>query len=490
MENTNDKGRLSSKIIDITVYADRAMIVREANTSLSKGEHKLLFDDLPESIEQNSIQVTGKGSAILSDIKFKREHFEETPHENIKAINDKIIEIQDSLRIIGDKSRQSDNERILIQNIANKLTATPEKTDRSELDPDRWIKLVAYYRDRQDSLDKEIQENEKSIRILNKQLSKLQKEKNDMGSHQSKIKNQVEVSVEMKKDDDLSLSLSYIVYGPSWHPVYDLRVSTENKKMNLCYNAMIVQNTTEDWDDVKISLSTAQPQISGQQPELSPWHINFYRPVYASDSKKLSRRRGKADEAPQALSKQMFQSEMAGSALDEELPDEAPAPAMEMPEAAVETRATSVVFVVSGRNTVKSDNLKHKVTVMLHEFPAHFRYSTVPKLNPYAYLKAKVKNTTEFPFLPGETNVFLDNNFVANSHLDIVSPSEEFWTFLGVDEGMKVEHKFIKKYHKTEGMLSKKNVIIYEYLIKITNNKKTSEELVVWDRSPYQGIRI
>ena len=160
---------------------------------------------------------------------------------------------------------------------------------------------------------------------------------------------------------------------------------------------------------------------------------------------------------------------------------------MQIQEAAVETKATSVVFVVNGNNTINSDNLPHKVTIAIHDFPAYFRYSTVPKLAPYAYLKAKVKNESTFPFLPGETNVFLDNNFVANAYMDPVAPLEEFWTFLGVDEGMKVVYKFIGKYEKNEGIISKKTKIIYEYLTVITNHKKTDEEIVVWDQLPISG---
>jgi len=53
-----------------------------------------------------------------------------------------------------------------------------------------------------------------------------------------------------------------------------------------------------------------------------------------------------------------------------------------------------------------------------------------PSFPPNAYLKAKVVNETDFPFLPGATKVFLDGDFVANSGMDLVAPAEEFWTFL------------------------------------------------------------
>jgi len=89
-------------------------------------------------------------------------------------------------------------------------------------------------------------------------------------------------------------------------------------------------------------------------------------------------------------------------------------------------------------------------------------YTIVPKLSQYAFLTAKIKNTSEYPFLPGETNIFLDGSFVATSNLKLVVPSEEFETSLGIDEGIKVDYKLIKKYEKNKGLISKKNNIVFE----------------------------
>jgi len=157
---------------------------------------------------------------------------------------------------------------------------------------------------------------------------------------------------------------------------------------------------------------------------------------------------------------------------------------MEKPIAAVQTNATSVAFEIRGKSTIASDSLPHKVTVLIQDFPAEFRYSTAPKLSPHAYLKTKVKNASDFPLLAGVTNVFLDNSFVANASMNQVAPGEDFWTFLGVDGAIKVERKFVRKYEEREGVFDKKTRVVYEYLTEITNNKKSEEELVVWDQVP------
>ena len=467
---------VESKITSVTVYSDRAQITRSATTYLTKGEHKILFDELPQSIEQNSIQANGKGNAILRDVTFKTEQFAQITDETKKALNDELLALQDKKNSFNDKKTQAQDEKRVVKDILTKLTSTTEKTEKVELDPEKWIKMVEFYRSKQETLDKEIRDTDKLVRDVNANIDRVKREIREMGQQAYKYKNMVEVLVDVQKEGNLKLDLSYIVYGPSWRPVYDLRVDSQEKTMHLTYKSNIFQTTGEDWINVDLKLSTAKPNISAQPPELYPHYISIYlgRPVRMENKKSSAHIRG-------GRSNEMAYTVDGMSAAGITIEPEAE---ISYSASTVESGATSVVFDIDGSNTIKSDNEPHLVTITIQEFAAGFRYSTIPKHSQYAYLKAKVKNDSDYPFLPGDTNVFLDNNFVANSYLKAVAPTEEFWTFLGVDESIKVEYKFVKKFDETGGIFVEKNKKIFEYLIKITNNKKTQEEIVVWDQLP------
>jgi uncharacterized protein (TIGR02231 family) len=471
---------LNSRINAVTVYSDRAQVTRIASETLPAGEHRLMFDNLPMGLETGSIQINGTGNAVLSDIKTNIERYAETPDKDMKALVDEKTMLEDRIAELGVKVSQAQNEKGFLENITKKLTGVTEKTPAGELDPEKWVKMVDFYRNRNMALDKDIYDTEIAKRDVKSRLDKVNRQIADIGSSEQNTRYQVEALVRMKEAGELSLRLSYIVHGPSWRPIYDLRVSTREKKMNLTYNAVVRQNTTEPWDDVALELSTAQPVIGGQQPELSPWFVNVYEPQLNYDSK----RAGRAAPMPAAAANQMIfkVKESVPS------PEKAEAPVeeseMEKPTAAVQTNATSVVFEIKGKSTIASDNLPHKVTVLIQDFPAEFRYSAAPKLSPHAYLKTKAKNASDFPLLPGATNVFLDNNFVSNASLNQVAPGEDFWTFLGVDGAIKVERKFLRRHQEQEGVFEKKTKVVYEYLTEITNNKKSEEELVVWDQVP------
>ena len=468
---------LESTISSVTVFSDRAEVTRTATLELVPGEHIVRFDRLPDKIEQKSIQVGGEGDAVLSSVKFKVEHYEETPDEDKKNLLDEKQDLEDQQKLLQNKVNRLRNEQDFIDKITVKLT-TPIEEDIPSLDPQQWENMFGFYSEKSEALDQAIFATEKEKQALYKKIEKLQNQLNDLQYDDTRTKNQVEVIIQMNSKGSLQLNLSYIVYDAQWQPFYDLRVSTQEKKMNLTYNALVKQNTNEDWSEVAVKLSTAQPQISGRQPELEPWRIDIggkiskellrnvnFEASYAPMDKKVKEKLKDVDSLP----------DFGGGGDD-----------FQKATSQVETSATAVFFNIAGKHTIKSDNTDQQVTIMMEDFGASFEYSAVPKLSPYAYLRAKVTNSTEYPFLEGTTNVFLDNNFVANASLDTVAPTESFWTFLGIDEGMKVERKFLKKYEKKEGKLFSKKTknIVYEYELVIQNYKKTTEKITLKDQIP------
>ena len=135
-------------------------------------------------------------------------------------------------------------------------------------------------------------------------------------------------------------------------------------------------------------------------------------------------------------------------------------------------------------STVPSDNSPQKIPVTTAALAANPEYLTTPKLQPAAFLTAKVVNISEFPLLAGAMNVFLDGTFVATSKLRTVMPGEKFDLALGADEGISVKHKRGQKFTEDTGLTNSGKRITYEYLLTIQNNKQTAERVVVVDQLP------
>ncbi len=340
--------------------------------------------------------------------------------------------------------------------------------------------MVDFYRTKNEKIRRELRELNIKKDDLQEKINSLHRELKQYGANRNKTRNQVQISLENEEDTEMILELTYITYGASWYPFYDLRASTSSKKMNISYNAMITQATGEDWNEVGLKISTAQVQISGKQPELSAWYLDIYSPPVERPIAMRSMMKSSSPKKKMKINKEVIMDKL-DMAMDDAF---APPPDMKIKQAKVETGATSVLFDIQGTNTIKNDNTPHKVSIAIKELPAEFTYGTVPKKSQFAYLKTKSTNDTDFPFLPGETNIFLDGSFVANSRLQLVAPNEKFTTSLGVDESIKVEYKLINKFEKDKGVFSKKANIVFEYETIITNNKKTKERVVIYDQLP------
>ena len=140
-------------------------------------------------------------------------------------------------------------------------------------------------------------------------------------------------------------------------------------------------------------------------------------------------------------------------------------------------------FDIPRAATIPSDDNVHKVSIGIINLKPEFEYETVPKKNAYAYIKAKVTNTSEYSLLSGPANVFFENNFVDKvqlflfiffkffpsklnllffkTELKSYSPQEEFTCSLGVDPSIKVEYKPVRKLKEQSGIISKTTSTTY-----------------------------
>lgn len=465
---------IESNISSVTVYNDRALVTRTASAHFTQGVHTVTFDVLPTRTDLSSIQIDGTGNAVICDVTTKSAMADDEENTEQQALQAQMDDLKNQLNILRDAITLATNEKKVISDILTSATTANDQANAKQLNPEEWIKLVDFYHTKHSALDTLIREKRSQeqrvshdIRIMEKQIKK-------MGYHRNKKQRYYpEVTIEASQGGTVTLDLTYMVRGPQWHPMYDLRVDSQEKTMTIEYKATVTQSTGEDWNNVTLSLSTARPNIGAEPPELSPQYVVKDQPV--KEMKYKSVRGGRSNEVAYAI---------AGMQATSPSPAKDVEPELVKREAQVSTGATAVEFNIIGSQTILSDSEPLRVTITRQVFAAGFRYSTVPKTSTYAYLKAKVKNDSEYPFLAGTSNVFLDNHFVTKSSINAVSPGQEFWTFLGVDEGISVEYKYANDFSKFSGLLNKSITRTITRKIIIKNNKKTREQIVVWDQYP------
>ncbi|MBN2164131.1 MAG: mucoidy inhibitor MuiA family protein [Pontiellaceae bacterium] len=481
---------VSSQVTDVTVYNDRAQVVRTAQVELLQGMNQLRFEDLPESVDSRGIQVNGAGAATVLDVRFKTENYEVIPEERWKALYDRRDELNDEQKTVQDRLQRLIDQKAFLSNIATGITRPSDK-EAAEMDPGKWDRMLQLYVTKGAEYDDAIMTAEKELRVIGAKLEKVSADIQEAGADRRKQRRVVEIDLDAQQAGSAEIALSYMVHGPGWKPVYDVRVDTESRKMEVRYFGLVRQNTGEDWSSVALKLSTANPGLGGKHPDIEPWRIGVKRPHMAVDDRLYE------DVDFDGLSISGMEQGLDWSRMrimDNDFPVvlNEPAP-VEVRYAAVKEQGASVLFEVKGTSTVESDNVEHRVAVTSVSLPAHFRYSAVPKMDKHAYLKARAVNRSNSPFLAGKANIFLDGSYVATSSMELVAPDEDFWVFLGTDESMKVEYKLIQDYTSREGLRNRTVRHTYEYLLTVENTHAVSEEVIVWDQIPvsmYEAVEV
>lgn len=214
----------------------------------------------------------------------------------------------------------------------------------------------------------------------------------------------------------------------SWTPLYDLRAAILPNKtsISLQYRATIVQSTGEDWKEVELTLSTASPQLGSTIPKLSPLWINpifHHRARGMAKSKKAISFGGSLAEMPSPSGPMMARSMLASVSSDEGRTTIGGGGGFQVQEALAVEGTISTSYIIEGLSTIPSDtdltSQAHKVTVAVVDLSADLEWISVPKEVTNAFLQAKIKNTSPYLFLPGRANIFLDDNFVAKSVIEV-----------------------------------------------------------------------
>lgn len=476
VQTIEQKARISQAV----VYNDRCEITRTYKQALGPGEYLVKFTDLPAGLFDNSVRASGSGSAEakISGVKVETQYLDTLTNKAYKALEDTLTQLREQVQSISDRLTLISKETDFLERIKTASTSDsrPREQDKAPMPSvNQWMNLFGFYDAKYETLNREVRSLEKSKKSLELRVDAVQKRLARISSGGATTKKTVSVNLAVERAGTLDLEVSYMMMGAARHPLYDIRVSPEGKEVEFSYFGVIYQSTGEDWKDARVVLSTARPSVSGEMPTVSAWYLDIARQAYR---KGAAEQQARMNVAQTKMQMNLAQEPMAIA--DGITIEGGRAPEIPLETSTVEAMGTSYVFNTPGVNDIPSDGEPHKIPIALEKLGAQFEYVAVPRLKPHAYLRAKVTNTTEYPFMAGDINVFFGNNFVGGSAIGTVIPSEKFEASLGVDEGIKITRKKLKDLTE-DGRRVKKT---YAYKVKVKNLKKDAETITVYEQWP------
>lgn len=261
-------------IKEVTVFLQGAQITSEVKVNLQAGSSKVLIKDLSPRIDPNSIQVNGLQNVSIAAINFNTSFIEKKAEtEKISRLQSELDRLNRDAAILRNKIKGLEDEEALL-NTNRKIN-----TEQQNVTVERLSAYSKYYRERIAELRTEIFDHNRNLEKLNRNINDLNRELNTLRSASTERRGEILLNLEAPAVVSLTLILKYNVSNAGWFPIYDIRAVNTESPVAIHYKANVFQDTGENWDNVSVTLSTGNPTLNTERPEVRPHYLNFVNPL-------------------------------------------------------------------------------------------------------------------------------------------------------------------------------------------------------------------
>jgi uncharacterized protein (TIGR02231 family) len=462
-----------SHIDAVTVYLNSARVTRLAKIDLPAGDIRVRLEGITDQMLDDSLRVSGTGpaKAQVFGATVERVPHVETTATAVRAAQEKVTALEEQDRALEDHIKQANARKEFLDSLRS--TYVKERTENlavRPMDPKEWTNMVEFVAKQYEAVLEQIRKTESARRELAKRLQAARQELDQVRAKGGLVTKTVSVDLHVAQPGSFELEASYVVPMAFWSPIWDARLDADKQTIALSLYGSVRQTSGEDWTDVAIAVSTAQPSRGIAVPDLPPQYLEPVRPMAPAEMAPRRLLKGRAD-APAA---QGLMSTLEDK--NEET--------IESPEAAITQGLLAATFTAPRRESIDSSGTPRRAFLSKFSLKADLTRIAAPKLEEQAFLIAKATNESGPVLLPGPINLFLGDEFTGKTHLPTVPPGDEIKLAFGPDDRVKVERKIIERKHETTGVFSKEDIYRYRIRTTIKNLYPTPITATILDQIP------
>jgi len=440
----------NSSIEQVTVYQGLASVTRSLPITGS-GEQIVIFSCLSPYMDKESLSVQAVGNINVGEISIEELTGEQAAQCQYQ-VDAKVQTQQNTLASINAELEAARLAKAYLQNLT---TVTQVNTDGTIANNVRDIEMQAT------SLNQRILE-------IGQRQARAQDALNQLmaGSVTSTSNNVTQVSVRTASRSPSTLKLHYQVQGAGWEPTYQARLNTNSEQLNITASAIIAQQTGENWTNVPVTLSTANPNQSAtgrlpHVPRLSLYEENQnvqYVPPMADNTPvvMVSAREGYSDAA-------------AGSPLPNFTVSS------QNKNGIIEYRLPQLVSISSGGRRVRT-------VIGEQSGSSKLWVRSTPSVETAAYWYASAPFLTS-DWVDGSLQLYRDGNYVGQSRYNYRMLKEQGISF-GRDPSMMVKELVNEDKQSEKGVLSRTQTLTTTNAYQFTNQHNRPVRLQVLGSEP------
>jgi uncharacterized protein (TIGR02231 family) len=485
-QQASDRGTVRA----VTLYPDRASVTRSVKVQLKQGLWTLRIPDLPRSVDVRSLQakVTSTGTAADRAARLLGVEFAATPRMDFAsspegaALADAVRDLRRKLAYLAQDRAALEAHEKLVDQVGIRPTAGAGPDGATQpLDlaaVERQLEAVRTEKKRILDLAREMDERkerlEREVAVAEQQLA------SRGGADRTERAGLVQLAV--PQDASVEVQFTYLVKGAGWAPAYAVRAAADRSAVTVEYDALVVQSTGEDWNEVTLSLSTAEPTRASGPPPVEPWFVDVFVPPPVATAAPAVR---SMNAAPMAMADAAPGSPEPAAGMPEERAEMRKALEELSAGAAVNDNGTAVTFDLPRPVTLVSDASRQQRTrIGTVEPKSAFTYVAAPILSESVFLRGDLVNESAFQLLPGRAQVFMGGDFVGDSMMPSVAPKDEFRIFFGPDRALRARREVVSRSTGSSGLFGGSTVTSWSNRITVDNGTGRDVRIEIYDRRP------
>jgi uncharacterized protein (TIGR02231 family) len=379
-------------IQSVTLYPGSATVERVVQ--VAPGATQVEITGLLANFDKDTVRLQADPGIQVGQVVTRDQARAESPSQREADLEAKVQALQDQVAAIDADIKSAQIVQGYLEKLGSGGGDRPAPVDAKNLAGT----LDAIRKGAFDALER-MRNDEAKKRVLVKQLDAA---KRDFAKARAGARDSRTITVQVAARQGGKLVLSYQVDRAGWKPTYRAALDANASTIDLERLATISQKTGEDWSNVRLRLSTGQPNLVVYAPDPSPWLLNYQPPVDAA----------------------MFRAMPAPSAPPPP-PDERtirPAEAVARDDYVapiLETQGTfTTEFEVPARVTLASDGREIAVGLSRQMLKAEQRVLIAPRSgNDTAVVTARATRP-DGVWLPGQIQLQRDGAYVGAQHWD------------------------------------------------------------------------
>ena len=296
------------------------------------------------------------------------------------------------------------------------------------------------------------------------------------GNGETNLKHQIVVSIMAEIAGPANVAVSYFIPQAGWLPMYDIKAFGNKSKLELVQHAKVWQQSGIDFSNVSITLSTGNPGLAFNRPDLQPWVL---------DIRKKQKQVAVVDQSAMSSVEVLAKKSRAGSYNEVRTESDDVKDLVLYADDYTDKNVSAILaeYQIKLKYDLASGNIPISVLIGKSELNSELEYYCAPKLDQSVYLQAKVTGWEDMDLIPGQARIYFDGSYSGKINFDPQSIGDTLQIDLGKDPAWVITRKKTKE-KTTDKILQDQKIVLYAYQIQVRNAKAIGAKLIVEDQIP------